>query len=334
MAIQVNDDRMTLAVAGAPQIYLSGAIDADAPRRVEALIRSWKIPPRSDVYLDSPGGDVNAGIALGRLFRTSSMTTHLGTPRRRQHSPSIPAPALCLDACAFAYFGGLYRWAPTGRDRIGLHGLSAMKTNSTGGDPAQRAAGVASYLKDMGIDAATLAPTPTASGDAMAWLSAEPMLSAGLANNGRLPLTATYQLSPGSAYLALNQIVRNGVYRMTIMCKPDGLTLTSYYIVGADRARKIAMRGRRSFFEVDGREALPPQRTSVTTLNEAIVTSRPYPSTQLARLVNGRSMGAWLTDSNAVRYGFTIWLAPVRNSLREYAARCDQVMQRPATRSP
>ncbi|MCT6962810.1 hypothetical protein M1742_25060, partial [Salmonella enterica subsp. enterica serovar Typhimurium] len=68
LAVQVNDDRITLSVAKVPQVYLYGTIDADAAQRVGAMIQSRKIPPNSDIYLNSPGGDLAAGMALGRLF--------------------------------------------------------------------------------------------------------------------------------------------------------------------------------------------------------------------------------------------------------------------------
>jgi len=66
LAIKVYDDRMTVAVAGAPQVYLSGVIDADAPRRLAELVQSWKVPAGSDVYLNATGDDLDAGMALGR----------------------------------------------------------------------------------------------------------------------------------------------------------------------------------------------------------------------------------------------------------------------------
>jgi len=69
LAMQVNDDRMTLSMARVPQIYLYGPIDSDAPRRFESLMKSGRIPNGSDIYLNSPGGSVDAGMTLGRLFR-------------------------------------------------------------------------------------------------------------------------------------------------------------------------------------------------------------------------------------------------------------------------
>ena len=149
MAIQVNDDRMTVSFAGAPQVYLYGAIDAGAPQRFEALVKSGKIPAGSDVYLNASQGDLAAGLALGRLFRAGDMTTHLGTPRKgRRSGYQGSKAAVCTGACAYAYLGGLFRWAPTGSDRIGLtlHPTTAIPDHKPAEDE------VSAYLKSMDID--------------------------------------------------------------------------------------------------------------------------------------------------------------------------------------
>jgi hypothetical protein len=329
LSIQIHDDRLTLAVARAPQVYLYGAIDAGAPQRFAALMKSWKISAGSDIYLDSAGGDLSAGLALGRLFRAGSMVTHLGAPRRPLRAGARPKAAQCVDACAYAYLGGLYRWAPSGTDRIGLHASHALDPKAgDAGMGAASSADVASYLRDMGIHPGAMTPTPTTTRDDIVWLTPDPMLAAGLANNGRLPLTASYQPSSGAPYLSLNQTVRGGVNRITLECRPDGLTLTSYYMVGVDHARQIAARTARSYLEVDRQETLPLPRGSARVVSQAVTMSRPYSLDQLARLLSARSLGAWLGDRNgAVRYGFAFGLDPVRSSLRDYYARCQQVVR-------
>ena len=80
--IHVLSDRLTLAVARHPQVYLYGRIDPDAPKRFAKLMQSGRIAPGSDVYLSAREGDVAAGMALGRLIRQGGMATHLGAPRK------------------------------------------------------------------------------------------------------------------------------------------------------------------------------------------------------------------------------------------------------------
>jgi len=324
LAIQVTDDKLTLSVTDVPQVYLHGMIDADAPQRFAAMMQSGKIPNGSDVYLNSPDGNLAAGLALGRLFRSGSMVTHLGTPRRKGE----PNTSVCTNACTYAYFGGRYRWAPTGADRIGLSPYHAATTQTGGvgqGQQTQPNDEIAAYLKQMDINPAAFTSTATASSDAIMWLSADQMMASGLANNGRLPLTATYQPSSGAPYLVLDQVDRHGERRMTIECKPGVITLTAINKVGATRAKQIVARSARSYFEINRQETLTQQRSGADVVNESITMTRTYPPARLEYIIYGQSVGAWVGDSNsAFRNGFTFDLEPVRATLKNYYEACWQ----------
>lgn len=319
MAIQVNDDRMTLAVAKVPQVYLYGTIDAGAPQRFEALLKSGKVPAGSDIYLNSPGGDLAAGLALGRLFRANRIGTHLGVPRRvsRESMTMGPREAQCVDACAYAYFGGLYRWAPTGNDRFGA--LPAAKHVVPESE-------IGSYLQQMGIRPDLLVPPASTAPEDARWLSGERMVATGLANNGYQQTTAIYQPMDGSSSLQLSQLARDGEHRITLLCRPDGMTVTAHYIIGAERSRKIAARVTRSYFEIDEQPTPQEEHGAVSTVDQSLVFSHPVPVDQVTRLLTARTMGAWLTDrGGAVRYGFLISLNGVQNNLRDYSASCQQL---------
>ena len=335
LSIQITDDRLTLAVTDVPQVYLHGVIDADAPQRFSAFMKSGKIPSGSDVYLNSSSGNVAAGLALGRLFRQASMVAHLGTPRRKGE----PNTATCVGACTYAYFGGLYRWAPTGLDRIGLPTHPAIISPVSGVlQAAQAPDDLASYLKDMGINLAALAPmAPSASHDAVMWLTADQMTSAGLANNGRLPLTATYKPSGGAPYLVLDQVDRHGERRMTIECKPGTVTLTALSRVGADRAKQIVSRGTRSYFEINRQETLTQlqQQNGAMVASESVTMTRAYLPARLEYIIFAQSIGAWVGDRNgAFRSGFTFDLEPVRNTLKDYYNACWQASPWPIKPPP
>jgi hypothetical protein len=324
LSIQLNNDRMTLAMTKVPQVYLYGVIDADAPQRFEAMVRSGKIPSGSDVYLNSPSGDLRAGLALGRLFRAGSMVTHLGTPRRTRRSGYASKTAVCVDACTYAYFGGLYRWAPTGSDRIGLSSHDVMDPPARVVGQAQQSSGdIASYLKDMDIDPDGFTQALKTSRDALVWLTADQMMSTGLANNGSLPLIAKYAPSSTAPYLVLSQVDRHGEHRITLQCKPAGVTLTAYDLVGTARAREIVLHGTRSYFEIDRQEMLMQQHDGASVASESVMITRQYPPTQLGHLLYARSVGAWVGGrNNAFRYGFAFQLQPVRKALEEYYQAC------------
>ncbi|GLQ50882.1 hypothetical protein ACFFJT_06220 [Dyella flava] len=326
LAIQVNNDRLTLTVAKAPQVYLTGVIDANAPQRFATMVQTGKIAPGSDIYLNATGDDIHAGIALGRLFRQGSMVTHLGTPRLPRHTGMVGKPATCTGACAYAFLGGLYRWAPTGADRIGFPSASANDPKPASADQApQTPDEFTAYLKDMDIDASALMPLLAAGHGEMVWLTADQMIASRLANNGRLPLVATYQLQEGAPYLVLDEVKRGGEHRMTLQCKKEGVTLTAYNTIGADHARQIVARSARSFFEINRVESQPQQQDNATVDDQSVVVTRTYPASQLGSLISAHTIGAWVRDrSSSLRYGFEFELDGLDRIMNTYYQSCWQ----------
>jgi hypothetical protein len=318
LAVQVNDDRMTLAVAKVPQIYLYGPIDTGAAQRVQAMIQSNKIPPNSDIYLNSPGGDLDAGMALGRMFRAGKMTTHLGSPRRTARQPIVPKTSQCVEACAYAYAGGLFRWAPTGSDRFGAQAVA--------GSPAVVEA--TAYLKEMGLDPKVFGAIPNGE---VTWLDTEQMRKDGLANNGRLPPTSVKGPN-GVASLSLTQLARDGEHRLTLLCRPDGITMTAYYTIGADRARSIVARATHSYFEINDKPAAEDNHANIAAVAQSVVFTQPIPLAQANQLPSAYTMGAWLADRGGnVRYGFWMEMDPVRTDLRSFGESCQQMARQAGT---
>jgi hypothetical protein len=325
LSIQINDDRLTLQVARVPQVYIYGTIDANAPGRFESMMKSGKIPNGSDIYLNSTGGDMHAGMALGRLFRSGAMVTHLGTPRPKLRSSSLSVKtAICSDACAYAYLGGVYRWAPSGSDRIGfpMHYVGGP-TPSQSGAATQPSGDVSAYLQEMGVDGKVLAQSSSTAGNGDVWLNADQMLAAGLANNGRSLLSATYRLESGAPFLELKQVDRNGEHRITMLCKRGNIDLAAYSTVGSMQARQVVARSARSYFELNQKELQPAQTTSVTLDNDTFVLNRTYPANQLTSLVRAQMLGAWVADRNSTfRYGFSYDVTGIRESLQRFYDNC------------
>ncbi|WP_284319810.1 hypothetical protein [Dyella acidisoli] len=317
LAMQVNDDRMTLSMARVPQIYLYGPIDSDAPRRFELLVKSGKIPNGSDIYLNSPGGSVDAGMALGRMFRQGSMVTHLGTPRLPKHTPIVNKSAICEGACAYAYLGGRFRWAASGSDRIGFPTYPAQQA------PEQ----ISAYVKEMGIaDAALTAASATGTADPILWPNADEMIAKGLANNGRLDLVATYKYVQDAPYLELKQSDRNGEHTITLLCKPGGAELATYDTIGTVRARQTVARAVHSYFEINQQETLP-QQGGATAVDQSVVLQRIYPLDQLQHMASAQAMGAWVRDRTGIRYGFAFEVGGVRKVLNDFYNACTYATQ-------
>ena len=69
----------------------------------------------ADVYLNSRGGSLAAGIALGRLLRRYNMATYIGSKTQGEETSGG-----CFSACVYAFIGGSFRYMAEG-DTLGIH---------------------------------------------------------------------------------------------------------------------------------------------------------------------------------------------------------------------
>lgn len=85
---------------------MSGDIEAgDLARFKRALNRFGYI---TNLYLDSPGGNLNEALLIGREIRKNNIAT------------GVRAKSVCLSACPYIFIGGLFRTIePTGV--LGMH---------------------------------------------------------------------------------------------------------------------------------------------------------------------------------------------------------------------
>lgn len=123
------------------RIYAEGVIQPDTPDNFVAFVRQnrTKLPPSPTVSLDSPGGNMFAGIKLGQAIRRLAFDTEI---LDRQ---------TCASACALAFLGGAERSLDT-NGRFGVHQFSSAIGNV--GDSLTQATivAVASYIESMGVD--------------------------------------------------------------------------------------------------------------------------------------------------------------------------------------
>lgn len=134
-----------------------GRIDAgDDARFSEFLIRTMP-PPRSTVYIDSGGGDVEAAIGIGRLIRDHWFSTSVGSyvlDHGEDDFHIVPRKHIdgtCASAATLVYLGGRLRYPPNG-STFGVHQFSFK--NPSPDDVARSqmlSARIARYVHDMGV---------------------------------------------------------------------------------------------------------------------------------------------------------------------------------------
>ena len=148
-------------VDGRPAIVAIGQITLDTPSEFAAVPAAQG----TQVYLNSPGGNVGAAVSLGALFRSRGVTAVVAGVTEG----GVAVPGACYSACVYALVGASHRVVP-GRSRVGIHRMQAATADLTGSDERAEHRAAAStlmgYTARMGVDPSMIAlaeRTPSAS---------------------------------------------------------------------------------------------------------------------------------------------------------------------------
>lgn len=141
-------------------ISATGRIIPATPAEFEAFAATRSVRGAT-VVLDSGGGAVGPGLALGRAFRKAGVSTVVGRTVREGASVSLSPRASCNSMCVFLLLGGVKRQVPE-EARVLVHQIwpaskreDATATNYTATQMllTQRTLGqIARYAVEMGAD--------------------------------------------------------------------------------------------------------------------------------------------------------------------------------------
>ena len=141
--------------SGRTDIVLSGELLPGDDERFATV--AGTVPEDATVWLDGPGGSLQAGLRIGTAIRLKGWKT------------AVPDDAICASACGLIWLGGIHRSLGQ-RTRIGFHAAWI----ETGGRKQETGSGnalVGSYLNRLGLtDAAVFYLTAAPPNDA-AWLT-------------------------------------------------------------------------------------------------------------------------------------------------------------------
>ena len=134
-----------------------GTVDPGDDAKFLNFLRRAKPPPRTTVYIDSSGGNVESAIAIGRIIRDSWFETSVGTYIVNRDAPReliYPRELLrgrCFSAATLIFIGGRLRYLQDD-SKFGVHQFSFKNP-----DPRNLAhsqiwsAKIATYVSDMGV---------------------------------------------------------------------------------------------------------------------------------------------------------------------------------------
>lgn len=144
-------------------IYIQGeieSVDSDKFRRVVSKTT------HGNILLESPGGDLLAGLQIGEQIRSRGFST------------GVAPEMACASACALAWLAGSTRYmAPSAL--IGFH-AAYIETNGEAQESGVANALVGAYLTELGLGMDAIIFATSAGPDEMNWLNAAQALSAGI----------------------------------------------------------------------------------------------------------------------------------------------------------
>ncbi|MGH7050730.1 MAG: hypothetical protein ACREE5_08795 [Acetobacteraceae bacterium] len=153
-------------------IFASGGITPGTPAALSAAITRYGAGPGTILVLNSPGGDLDAGLAMGRIIRSKGLWTEVGTqvPMALGLTPNLspayfpyvhsgntpPFPGYCYSSCTVAFLGGVVRTVGYTSD-YGVHRFYFEGQQQPSGAEAvamgeDGMAEIAHYVKEMGVD--------------------------------------------------------------------------------------------------------------------------------------------------------------------------------------
>lgn len=201
----------------------------------------------ADVYINSPGGNLLAGMEIGRLLRDAGANTRVGTLVADDSLDFLGKPGVkhlpgqCFSACILAFLGGVYRFG-TKESEYGVHRFSSrLGPASSDFDLAQIiSAAVGAYIREMDVDPGLFDLMVEEGKERIRMLDGMELARLNVVNNGRKKPEWSIEAIEGAQYLRGMQDTAYGQGKALMACDSQRLFLQSYYFGGSKRSPQIA----------------------------------------------------------------------------------------------
>jgi hypothetical protein len=162
-------------------------------------------PPRTTIYIDSTGGDVDAAIGMGRLIRNAWMHTAIGSYVLRGRTDFLiqreHLPGRCMSAATLIYLGGRLRYLNTGT-QFGVHQFSFRNPSPSDFSRSQvLSAKIALYVVEMGIQPEFLELSASVLSNEIKLVDEESLRRLKVVTDGETGVTWTVQGRAGGLYV-------------------------------------------------------------------------------------------------------------------------------------
>lgn len=200
------------ALGGHRCINAFGTIASGDDERFVDFLSRTEIPPRTDVYINSTGGDVEAAISIGRLVREHWFATHVGQyildyasddldelashlkPRKYVHGQ-------CVSAATLVFLGGRLRHLSE-NSNFGVHQFSFKNPSPAHVGRSQiLSAKIARYVSDMGIASEFLEISSSTASTAINLVTHEKLKELKVLTGGQTDVEWTVQARNNTLYV-------------------------------------------------------------------------------------------------------------------------------------
>jgi hypothetical protein len=134
-----------------------GKIELDDCKKFKRFLETAAPPPRTTIYINSTGGNVEAAIGIGRLIREGWYSTSIGSYHLSTAKSEIPVierellAGKCLSAATLVFLGGGLRYYSDGSE-FGVHQFSYKDPSPENFVRSQAlSAKIAQFIVDMEI---------------------------------------------------------------------------------------------------------------------------------------------------------------------------------------
>lgn len=214
------------------EVYLDGDIDSTSPELLSKALESIGSANVSIIF-NSLGGNLFAGMKLGRIIRKYGANTNIGRPNPNANDSKLLAEGGCYSACALAYLGGYYRYISQGSE-YGVHRFTNPNgPKATDLDTAQiLSASIGNYIREMEVAPALFDLTVKAGPEHIYVLSKTEYTKLRVVNNGRLPSIWSIEANEAGMYLKGVQETWVGEGKAIFFCANKELLFYSIYTAG------------------------------------------------------------------------------------------------------
>lgn len=312
-------DRVTAVVTGEQwEIYLEGEIDKTAPARLAAALARNNISG-GNVLINSPGGNLFAGMELGQIIRKKGLSTYVAKEGAKKFDSQ---PGGCYSACVFAYTGGYYRYSKDG-SQIGVHRFFTPTPGSTDLDAAQiTSAVVINYLAEMGVDVALFDRMVRAGKDEILVLRLDDLKMLRVINDGILPAIWTIEATDKGMYLKGVQVTWRGESKSIFFCDKGNVMFGPFYEAGAN-AEMIVKSAIKHSIRIDDDFIPLGAPANFLAWQGYVVGLFSLDVATTKRLTAASSIGYAVHPNNpALFYGFTVEISSAREKISSFLTNC------------